>query len=170
MDKETYFVGIDESNHGRYPEIFVGVFSNDLRDIKKSSFGKIRNKKEDLVEKLGNRDYYFSLLNKKDKYRIPDRDLGGLITSNLLFPFIRDHPNSKYELYWDGEIKLNDLIHTKEMTCNLCGIEEKNLLVRAGKSFDKKYYLVNLADSIAYQLFKRSSLRRKNKHKVPFLY
>ncbi len=38
------YLGIDESNHGRFPEIFVGVLSTDISDTfwKPKQFSKIR--------------------------------------------------------------------------------------------------------------------------------
>lgn len=168
--KKTYFVGIDESNHGRYPEIFVGVFSTLTQDIKNSSYPKSRKKKENIEKKLGNRDYSFTLLNKQDFYRVPEKDLGGLVTSSLIKPFSGIETIKKFDIYLDGEKKFYDIEHTKEMVSNLCEISKSDISIYSGKQFDRIYYVVNLADSIAYQLFKRTSLRRKNNHKAPFLY
>lgn len=171
MGKEkTYFVGIDESNHGRFPEIFVGVFSTLTQDIKNSSYPKSRKKKEDIEEKIGKRDYSFTLLNEKDFHRVPEKDLGGLVASSLIKPFSGIENVKKFDIYLDGEKKYYDIEHSREMISNLCEIPKSDVSIYSGKQFDRIYYIVNLADSIAYQLFKRSSLRRKNGHKVPFLY
>lgn len=173
MDEGTCFVGIDESNHGRYPEIFVGVFSNDPRDIQYSSFSKQRRKNYNPFAELDNRIYCFSLLRKKDKLRIlnkADKDLEGLATSSLIHPFSKSNPGLNYEIYWDGEKEPGAPDHIKEMVCNNCEIESKNISIKSGKKLDTSLYIVNLADSIAYQLFIKRSLRKNNKNKMPFIY
>ena len=171
MDKSrTCFVGIDESNHGKYPEIFVGVFSTDPRDKQPSYFPKNRESDYNFLDELGNRVYCFSLLRKKDKSKILDKDLEGIATSSLIYPFSNNNPGLNYEIYWDGKKKPSEVNHIKEMVCNKCGIESEDIYIEARKELDESLYIVNLADSIASQLFRESNLRRKNNFQVPFLY
>ena len=61
-EKSWKYVGIDESNHGRYPEIYVAAYSNfesDTEDMLKPEYPKIRvtRKDKNFSAKLGKRDY-----------------------------------------------------------------------------------------------------------------
>jgi len=177
--KSTIYVGIDETNHGNseqkntknplveIPEIFVGVFSFNSYDVRHSNF----NKKRDLIynpfKRLGGRDYRFALLNKEQREKIHYKDLEGVIASSLVHPFSNNQ--TRFELYFDGRKKMSKMKYTKEMISDLCNIPGKNISICSGGSLDEMFYVVNLADSIAYRLLKKEHLRGNNKNQVPLL-
>ena len=70
------YVGIDESNHGRFPEYFVAAFSQIRSDISQGSFEKVRVDHNQLFRKLNCRDYSFLLLNESDLGKHPKRNAG----------------------------------------------------------------------------------------------
>jgi hypothetical protein len=156
--KETTLnIGLDESNHGRYPEIYVAVFSYQDQDLIKSSdkIPKWRRNHKDIFSRIGNRDYSFLLFNDIDHEKInPHYKKLGFILFSLL--------NEKYlgiplRIYIDGELypKSEDFI--KEYLCNLSNIDRKNIEIFSGKKYDSKIKLVNIADEIAHYLsFKRT--------------
>jgi len=171
---EKIFIGMDESNNGNHkrkcPEIFVSVFSENPLDIKKSNFNKRRDLIYNPFEKLGMRDYSFCTLDKGLRKNYKEKDMQGLIASSLILPFSKSNQDRKYDIYLDGKKKPSEIEQIGSMISSYCEIPEKDISLYSGRELDEHIFLVNLADSIAYQLFRKSSLRRKNKHKVPFLY
>lgn len=172
----TIYVGIDETNHGNsehiqkgddfleIPEIFVGVFSFNYWDVTHSQFRKKRDSGYNPLKRLGGRDYRFSLLNKEEQLQIPYKDLEGEVASSLIYPF--SNPQTRFELYFDGRKKMSSMKHTKEMISDLCKIPGKNLSITSGGSLDEIFYIVNLADSVAYYLLKKEHLRKNNQKEV----
>ena len=52
MENKTIYAGIDESNHGRFPEVFALVLSNKEKDTQKNHFEKSRKDYSSFLKKF----------------------------------------------------------------------------------------------------------------------
>ncbi len=142
------YIGIDESNHGRHPEIFVAALSR--RQDSAIIYPKIRFRKERkhsrLKERLDCQDYRFTLVTEGQK-RLPD------IVSTLLEPEI--HLDSKgINIYLDGLIQEEECLEIKRRISDETGVSYVEIY--SGSKFDQRVGIVNLADEIANWLYRES--------------
>lgn len=160
MEKERIqVISFDESNNGKYPVFFVGVFSDSSTDLLYNK--KYLNKKNprtkkaslDVFNKLDNRKYTFLHAEEDDYDRIAPLEFPGIVMASLADKELDNYVDSLYLLF-DGELKTNQRLFTKELFNNLYGLEKKAINVWSGKDLDKKCYGVNLADKIAYYFFR----------------
>lgn len=150
-------MGVDESNHGRFPEIFVAVFSRLEKDILEKKFIKKRGNSNPL-KSLGNRSYSFLQASKADYDRIPNKEFIGTIITSL---FHEKKPNSfsNLELYIDGSRSPSQIIYTRDLLSETCEIPKDLISINHGPKYDQKYFIVNLADSIANHIFRHFSAK-----------
>jgi len=154
--EKNFYMGIDESNHGRFPEIFVAAFSRFPTDVlNKYPLSKIRNHKK-LFGHFSKRDYTFLSIEENDFERVSKRDIHGIIISSLL---LNELPPSfeTLEIYIDGIISPEKKIRTKEIIYEHMNIEKSRLTILSGPQLDRTYKLVNLADEMAHYIFRKSS-------------
>ncbi|MFW6231409.1 MAG: hypothetical protein ACOC32_05310, partial [Nanoarchaeota archaeon] len=142
------FLGIDESNHGRFPEIFAGIYSDSERDLKKGEYSKLRHRKGTIAGKIREnnapREYRHVVIPQEYTKLFSKNQLGLIAMSELI-----KHGGSDLEqVIIDGEKNLDDISKLKELVHPSA---PKVLFVPKG---DKTYRLVNLADFTAYRLFK----------------
>jgi len=155
---KTLYAGIDESNHGRFPEIYVSAFHNAKKLItEKEMLPKIRHHKntEDLLEKI---DYSFVILRKDDLERLDKRQAQGFIISSLVYRKRRAARNIGLSVFIDGEVPTSNLIYAKDIVSSMCEIPKDCLDFYAGPKLDKRLQLVNYADRFAHY-FHGKSLR-----------
>jgi hypothetical protein len=140
---EKKFLGIDESNHGRYPEVFVAVLSDYIEDIQynKEIIGKLRNENFDVKKKLEGRDFYYFVLTKKIVNGRNLEDLRVAIFSEIINTFY----NIETAII-DGEIPFVTLERINSH------LEYKPKLIVEAKA-DIHYPIVNFADAMAYFLY-----------------
>ncbi len=155
---KTLYVGVDESNHGRFPEYFVATFSDIISDVAKGYFKKERDNHNQLLRKLNQRDYSFLLLNKSDLGNSPKRNAGKFkLIDKITASLIRGAPLEKFdrlEIMIDGDFSKDKLNYVGDAVSDLCSIEKSRIIIEAGPQFDEKYLLVNLADEMAHYLFR----------------
>ncbi|MFA5173863.1 MAG: hypothetical protein WC438_01655 [Candidatus Pacearchaeota archaeon] len=181
--KRVLYVGLDESNHGKFPEICVAVFSRIKRDTESSQF-IIRHKDLSLLNNLkaSFRDYRFLVLSanqiKAGKNRL------STVSNSLISPYLMQNTLfDKIQIYIDGAItgedkdRIYENLETSCMEIEILGFnkhrQRRKVIKENGKS--RKYYhqpfIIGLADIVAYNLYYNYSLRELNDHpkKVGFL-
>ncbi len=166
LENRVLYVGIDESNHGKFPEVFVSVFSNLEKDIEKQPYiPKSRNHNK-LFGKFSKRDYSFLLVSENDHKRIPKYEFMGVVTASLIKDKVgRDIENLL--IYLDGEIGQTKQFFIKYLVSKTCNIEIKRIHVKSGAGMDTKYKIVNIADQMAHYLFREAPPKKisENKHR-----
>jgi hypothetical protein len=155
------FTGIDESNHGRFPEVYAMVFSQIPQDILpyEQEIPKLRKKfKQKSQFKIftsNSRDYSFLLVNQTDYQTIPKKFWTGTILASLLGENWGNSQKS-LEVYIDGEINSSQKLNSKSIIEEICNLEKNQITINSGPNFDRIYPIVNLADQLAYQIYRKS--------------
>ncbi|MDP2750751.1 MAG: hypothetical protein Q8O89_08025 [Nanoarchaeota archaeon] len=136
------YVGIDESNHGRVPEIFVAVYSSNLSDIERiNELPKRRNKKEigDILEAT---DFKHIIISQEYRNLMTDQGMLLVAVSELVNGFSEQNYSIDM-VFVDGQVKertLNEIRKNIKPACNRILFEP---------NADKTFPVVNLADYIA---------------------
>ena len=152
MNKRNY-LGIDESNNGRFPRIYAAVFSTNPSDIKNSvRIDKVRGRRSNrLTIALKGRDYRYSVINRTDQ------DLFGKnISLMAMAELIKSFANLE-TIIIDGTLSKNnmELLKSYLYTCNIPDI-------RSEPKADISYPIVNAADNVANLIYRHySKLRGK---------
>jgi len=147
-----FFLGIDESNHGKYPESIVAVYSHFPSDITRTvGLSKRRGKKpiESFIEK---RDFHYFEITEAYKQRIGDyRNARIIALSELIKSF-----NVLEKVYIDGDL---DSAVIEELERILYPASKPKIIpVPQG---DTTIPLLNIADALANILY-RHSVSRNN--------
>ncbi len=165
------YIGFDESNHGKSPEVFVTSFSRDPKDIQERSIGKTRTHKPSFLDTISY-DYTFMLLQAYDMHNPGYLNLFG----NVLGSLIKDrvHSNDSLYLFVDGEIKHStekEIHDLKDIIANVSGINRSQLTLRYGPDFDRIYPIVNVADELAHYIFRKLTPEKmaENSHCVKLM-
>ena len=160
-------IAFDESNHGRFPEYFVAVFSqynSDLIPLAKR-LKKRRPKPKaiawDVLKSLNQRKYTFLGAQENDYDRIPRRRFPGVFMASLIYNDLDLTELEKLDLLLDGEWMPNQKLYIRDHLADLLEMEKKSISLRTGKGLDEKYFLVNLADRLAYALFRHGGSPEK---------
>lgn len=166
---ESLYVGYDESNHSRYPEVSVAVFSTFESDVRRDSFEKIRSH-EKLFQRLTKRDYSFLLLYEEHYLQFKKKTFGKVLSS-LLKPKITTSNLEILDIFVDGEWPKEIISYSKDLISDILEMERARVHIKTGARLDKKYPLVNIADELAHYLFRCCTLDQliNNPHKVKFL-
>ncbi len=153
-------IGIDESNHGRFPEYFVAVssqFESDalpLRVLANKNRPKSKSGCWKVFSQVGNRGYTFLSAEEDDYSRISQRRFPGIITGSLLYKvFNQENINNLY-IFFDGIWKRDQELYLRDYISESFSIERNRILLTTGPDLDKKYKIVNLADRIAHTIFR----------------
>lgn len=155
LPTNSLYVGVDESNHGRFPEVFVAAFSGLDKYSQKGSFSKVR-RSHTLFKPSSEIEYSFLLASESDYQRISQRELLGVVVASLVkdqIPIDLNH----LEILVDGEHLQDKRIFLRDLVSEVCCIDKKIISLKVGADFDQKYPLVNLADDIAHYLFRKVS-------------
>lgn len=163
FEEGDLYVGIDESNHGRFPEIFVAVFSQFPTDTSNNFKLSKRRSKISPMKCLEKRAYTFLVALEGDYQRIPSRQLIGVVTSSLVYSSFTNYLDH-LKIFLDGEKTPGERTFTRDLVSEVCDFDRNRVLVFSGARFDQTFPLVNLADSVAYHLFKRYSLENLSKN------
>ncbi|MFH1211099.1 MAG: hypothetical protein V1645_04265 [archaeon] len=164
MKKKRGYLGIDESNHGRYPEIFVAVYSEIPSDVVEHDIiiPKVRKRHGGAILPILKSRSFKHIL-------IPERygDLfGGKGTSLVVVSeFIRYFDNNLDGVIVDGEPKW-EVIEGLEKMLHPTPLPRISFVAKG----DTKFGIVNLADHVAnllhryYSKFKHGKGSRYSNH------
>ena len=165
-----YNMGVDESNNGRFPAIYVQVSSNNSHDVckQKRLLSKSRKNHDTIARKLRSRDYNFLLFSYAESKIIqnPFKRIGIILASLIYEKSLGDH----LKIYLDGEWGPKNIDFAKNILKDTTGLEKDVIEIFTGAELDRKIPLVNIADETAHWLLKKplKSLR-ENKHKKELL-
>lgn len=170
MDNKIIYAGIDESNHGRFPEVFALVLSNKEKDTQKNYFEKSRRDYSSFLKKIYRRDYSYLLLDEKLKSEIPSDKLLSQIVYSLFYPFDYTDLN-KLILYLDGLKEEKELNLIFEMFFEKFNLKDSQLEIITKDALDQNNYLVYLADGLAHYVFRKKTIENisKDKHYHPLI-
>lgn len=151
-------LGIDESNHGKFPEVFAGVLSFDPRDseFSEKKLGKKRNSRRSVEDWLSHRPFRYVKMTRhfKETNSLHSLDLMLLSSASLIKASSVDEPLNKVLI--DGNLSSEMIEGLYRM------IHPLNPHIYASESGDQHYPVVNLADLTAYKLY--YSLLDKRRH------
>ena len=165
-----YVLGIDESNHGHFPEIVVGVWSNDLSSANPGRLGKIRCNERGLSipDILKNKGCAYLRINESDVQKVGNLHNAKLVAYAELIKaacqrILKEHSFGILEsIIIDEESK--GWLSEKD-TCILRTIvspfEIRNNQVIMAQGADEAYPIVNIADNIANLLFRKTKSNGK---------
>ena len=160
----TYRVlGIDESNHGRYPEIFVGVYSEIKKDSRKGEFPKIRRKIKSINSELSSngqiRDYMCVVIPVEYTEYLTREQLGLVAISHLISFYDNIYAHETLDdVLIDGSKSLCEVDKIKEM------ISPHSPKIRCVPNGDRIFKVTNYADLVAHALFKEYNSKKQNKN------
>jgi hypothetical protein len=146
------YLGIDESNHGRFPEIFVGLYSENPSDIYSNcKLAKVRHN-HSLDNILKTRDFRFltidsrkiSSYSKKENLFLPDSSIKAIALSHLIRYY-----NRVEEIYVDGKLPSNTIEYLESII-----YPQKLPRIISEDKGDNKYPIINYADMVAHYIYK----------------
>ena len=152
---KNYGIGIDESNHGRIPEIYVSVLSTNLEDLIRTTEPLIKKRKrkinlDNLISDVENLKFIVLYHQHIDTFGI--NSVKTPVISKLVNSYMGKINIRETTILVDGspQLSVQEDVHR---------ILSKNYREKLSKSqiqfideADKYYGVVNLADSLAYQL------------------
>ncbi|MBN1275397.1 hypothetical protein JXA12_03835 [Candidatus Woesearchaeota archaeon] len=143
------YLGVDESNHGRYPEIFVGAFTTEKKYTREGHFEKQRDNNRDFCL-----PYLHLIFTKEDAKRIGKKNFQ-LIAIAELARYVNDLKQIE-KIFVDGDIPD---VKMEALERAVHAINKKTRVL-GGAHLDEKLLLVNEADNRANALY-----RYYNRHK-----
>lgn len=149
MQKQWKYIGVDES--GEFRDIYVAVFSSlDSDTMIHNNREYTRNFREEiLLQELAGRDYSFLQLDREE------RKLVKLLPGVILASLIKGEDIAQdINIYLDGFLKPYKKIYAKEVISEATGLVKDRIEINTGKDLDRRVKIVNLADKLAYFLFK----------------
>ncbi|MFW6233740.1 MAG: hypothetical protein ACOC3Z_03700 [Nanoarchaeota archaeon] len=159
-EKNTVIVSFDESNHGAFPEIMVALISDYKRDLKEedSKLSKYHPHSKDLawsvLKSLGKRKYTFLQAEENDYKRLGTNIILGVSLTSLIYQDINFKKYNSLYLLVDGEWKEEKGLFLKQCISDNTIIKKKDIFLKTGKNLDLRYKSVNMADRLAYALFR----------------
>jgi hypothetical protein len=141
----SHSLGIDESNMGRWPRVYVGVLSNRPQDLEVSSLEKIRNW-EPISAVAMNRPYRHLLVTQYDLQTVGEEAIKFIVVDRFYNAF-KSYNGGIGRIILDGTIGMTTL-SLLEKRIMVDGIP----LIQAIPEADVKYGVVNCADGIAHKL------------------
>jgi hypothetical protein len=178
MDKqERLYVGLDESNHGAYPELCLAYFSIIRKDsfVVETPVRRDPNLKSSLQSPR--RDYRFLLLEEGNIQ--PHKNNLAITTPSLIIPYLKEKgPFKALSIFVDGRLDTPDQRHIqRELSDFAEDIEVKGVIKRKRKVKGKKLKVYKqpkvllFADFQAHHLYTQFSLEQLHYHekRVAFL-
>jgi hypothetical protein len=180
-NESTSYIGVDESNHGRFPEIFVAVYSTFESDLTvRKDYVRI-TKPDVLFPPLAKREWRYLIASDKDYEALGPHELKVCAVASLINGL--NPPGDFLEVFVDGELQRREmakikreLVRTLRLTPFCINISP---LVKNKKATGRKYqetnYITLLADSVASYLYRRKTLEeltagRLSRRRVPLVY
>ncbi|MCF7799353.1 hypothetical protein K9M74_05620 [Candidatus Woesearchaeota archaeon] len=141
------FVGIDESNHGWFPEIFVGSYSPSTDNLVRGNFPKKRIKKrnqtKNYARKFANIPYVHTIFSETSKNIIGKVNIPVVAICELARYVNGVSPVDT--IFVDGELLLEQVETIERLIYDF----NKSTKLHAEPRLDKKIRLVNEADNRA---------------------
>ena len=141
------YLGIDESNHGGDPQsplIYVGVLSQDPKEIRVSSPQSKRTFRQRENFDLETRSFFYLLLEQKQKDLFVD-DLN--IKIMMIAELISAAPLDLEQVFMDGYLRQ----HTSKRILSF--VQTSHPRIQGVIDGDRKIPLIRVADRIAHTLF-----------------
>jgi len=150
------FLGIDESNHCKSPEIYVAVFFTKKKDIEDKLHIEKSRKNKNICDILCGRDFRYIIIPREHKEILGS---GTNIMTVVFTEFIKYFKDLD-SVFIDGNVPFGVLINVENFlyprSCpKLIGIPKA----------DSKYPIVNIADRVANLLF-RHHTQEGSKNKI----
>lgn len=162
------YLGIDESNHGRFPEIYVGVYSQFPQDINEST--------ETLPKRRSNGNVFSELTGRQFKHLLIPEDykkiygphnIRLIAYSELINAFSGDEFGELEKVIIDGPLREEDLRKLRLLLSLTPNITPH---ITSDAQNDTKFEVVNLADRIANLLHRYyASSKSDSNLYVPYL-
>ena len=165
MEKKRWgFVGVDETNNGRFPLIYAAVFSNHFPDIAESEklMVKRRRNHQEIYEKLTGKHYSFTIIQRDDLDLIDSHQVKGIALASLVSGIELKIP---FRLYMDGALSERESDFIMSSLEGVTGIDRESINLYSGKDLDRKIKLVNIADETAHWLKNKRDLANHEKFK-----
>lgn len=147
---KRYILGVDESNHGKFPEIFTCCLSYNLKLEKRGSFNKVRSGNNGVGKYCDRKTTVFyvkcNLMNLKG---LPRHRIKGGIVRCLLEGDIPDN----LKIYYDGNPESGERGYLQYILTDRTGLTQDNLEIVMESQLDEKIKIVNMADRFANTLF-----------------
>ena len=154
------YLGIDESNHGKSPEIFTGAITYQKEYILEDGVLKKTRRKGGRTNSFLGFQYKHIIFTKDYKDIISCENYKIISIGEFSKFFLKE--GDKGEIFMDGDLKHFEGENILKMLYEI----NKKIVFHFGKSLDEKIKLVNEADNLANFLYRyyRDS-REKNKTK-----
>jgi hypothetical protein len=156
--KKRGYLGIDESNHGRWPEIFVAVYSKFYQDIveHEKQLSKVRrNGSSAVLPVVKNRTFRHILIPENYGHSVGSDGASLVVISEFIKYF-----DDVEEVVIDGKPKWEGhMIENLETLVHPTKLPKVSFIIKG----DTKFKLVNLADHVANLLHKYYSKLKYNK-------
>ncbi|MBS3150571.1 hypothetical protein J4425_02085 [Candidatus Woesearchaeota archaeon] len=158
---KNVYIGIDESNHGKFPEVYVSVLSTNPEGIIPKRLQKIRSRVrlEKIIKEL--EDFKYTIVERNNSDYFEKNGVRAQAISTLLLNF--EIIPSRTFVYIDGEdIKgvAQDILTIYNSKSRL-NFERDHLIFAVGG--DTIFPVVNDADRLAYKIFTEVQ-RNRNYH------
>jgi len=142
--------GIDDSNHGQFPEIWAAVFSTNPEDIILRKYQGRRNNSKQLKLDVSSRAYSFLEVSREESERLGENLLARVAVS-LITDYRLHHHFNKLELVIDGRVTREDKKRIRE---SLCGFQNGVNIKGICKVGNYKYpKILAIADELAHHLY-----------------
>lgn len=153
------YIAIDESNHGRFPEIFVAAYSRADSDSfldPRALLPKCRNRHRERGSRLNGRDYRFIIADKTILDLTSEEALLGLVVSSFVgYASERDELMTPFTLLIDGELTPAKMREIYRRLRDDIRIKENEVVLISGGHLDQRNQLVNMADERAHALYRK---------------
>ena len=149
------YLGVDESNHGRTPEIYVGCYSISDKYIVEGNFSKRRKNTRNFFNIP-----YKHILFSQDSLDIVGKENFSTIAIVEFAKYVNTIQTLN-KIFMDGELNSSQLENIERLVFLI----DKKIKIISGKDLDKKIKLVNEADNRANSLFRYYSSLSKSKKK-----
>lgn len=168
LKSSVLYAGIDDSNHGNFPEIWAAVFSNNFEDIVPKGYLRRRANLKLLTQDISFRDYRFLEVSREESERLGESLLARVAVSLVTDYRFHNHFN-KLELLIDGRVTREDKKRIRE---SLCGFQTGTNIKGICKVGNYKYpKILAIADELAHHLFCNCSREQtaQDEHKIYLL-
>lgn len=158
MGVKKGYLGIDESNHGRYPEIYVAVYSMNKKLLEdEGGLPKLRRNRNGIEKVLERNKFKWIRFGEEYKKREVHPNVIKIIA---ISEFMKAYTNLK-TIYVDGDLQEGIIDKVNLFTPNI-NVEIKNYI-----QGDNRFRIINYADRIAHHIFRLHSPRkRENEEKI----
>ena len=172
-DEGSLYVGLDECNHGKYPEFFIAAMSHRPGDgfpVTPNKLAKIRRPRIPPFASLGGREYTFLEANDGHYASVKQHEFLGTVITSLIWKSVGEELEELL-LFIDGEKTNREINYARGMIVERTHLEEKRIHISAGAKYDEMFGIVNFADALANSLWRIRGKENQNreKHRRDFL-